>query len=686
MNYPIRNLPLMKAVIAFMLGLMVSDTLGPLSSKQVLLSITLMLSLALFSVIGRGYSAKKSSCLLLSFFLLGVVHMFITSPLQDHKHFSNFVDANFLKLTVLDFKNSGEKVRAICQVDAAGYTNNRFYPASGKLMVYFETNDSTSLTYGTEFLTTANYFLEKKNTNPHIYDYKKYLNYRGIYHRMHLASSEFLQLTQKQNDLKLKAAKIKEQCKAVLAYHISDSNALAVAAAMVLGERNLLTDELYEAFTDTGAVHVLAVSGLHVGIVSWLVMLLLGFLKGDKVHIRVIRLVICLSSIWAFALITGGAAAVTRAAIMFSLFFLGRSLNKSANAYNILASAALLMLIYDPNYLFQAGFQFSFLALGGIIFFYPYLKSLIKSKNKVVTKTWEMICVSIAAQTLVSPFAIYYFHKLPTYFWVTGLFAIPFAFAILGLGLFLIGSHVVLGSDTIITELLGVILEKCLLLFNYGIFNIQQLPYCSTDGLWISNISLILIYLFLGLLSLFLYYRKPRYLTLGLACLLSQSIIHNIENKILRSERKLVVYDIYDESHIDLFYDGYLTTFNTLINNPSRIEYVTANNRMAQRVIKNPKLQEVANLNRFYMLSDKLVCLYPDEGILQLEAKQELEALVLSKDSYQDLHRLSKAFVIKLLVLDGTFDKRKYSLKRSAEKLGIPIHITSIDGALELDI
>jgi len=686
MKLGINNIPVFKVVIPLILGIYLSSFF--VYDDEHLFSFVIFLITYLLTsiVILPKKSLLKSIYLILCFILLGMLHMHFSSPLTKANHFSHFHSAKFLKVNVIDLKQLDHSQRAICQVTHTGISLDSLFKSSGKIMVYLKPQANNAVVLGSSIITRNKYFVEKKNTNPHVFDYKRYLNYRGIYHRMHLDSSEYIVLEERTQSISGFASRIRDKCISVFEKHLGTTNALAVASAMVLGERNLLTDELYDAFTDTGAVHVLAVSGLHVGIVSGLIFFLLRPIQSQRRISKLTELILSLCGVWCFALLTGAAAAVVRAAIMFSLFFVGKAFDRRTNAYNILSVAALLMLLYDPNYLAQAGFQFSFLALTGIIFFYPHLQGLIVSKSRIIRWTWEMISVSISAQILVSPLAIFYFHKLPTYFWFTGLIAIPAAFVILALGLMLLFSDFVFNAGNLVTKLVAWCFEESVTWFNSAIFNIQKLPFCSADDLWLSTTSLVLIYLALLLFALFLRSKDFKFLLFSLICLLFQSIGHNLENQNKRSENKLVVYDIYDESMIDLFYSGYSKEIHNGLTNRSKVDYITKNNRLAQRLVAVHDTLRLESKDKFIMINESLFLLYPTEESLEYKSNLPLELVVLSKNSYRNISKLADRFEIKLLVLDGTLGKEKYSIEKIASSYDIPIHNTSKHGALEFVI
>ncbi len=617
--------------------------------------------------------------------ILGYLHHSFSNPTEAKNHFSNYSEASFLITSIVEAKQVKERVRALCEVHYAGYSTDSLKQCEGLMMVYFKELSLDQVKAGDMHLISADYVEENENTNPLVFNYKRYLQQRGIYHKIYLEKDQYFSLSTSHRNIWNLASLSRDKCLSVFKEHLTSDHNLAVASAMILGQRNLLSDDLYDAFTDTGAVHILAVSGLHVGIVSGLIALLLGFIKSTNPRVRILKLIVSLAGVWSFAFLTGGAAAVIRASLMFSLYFIGKAIYSPPISFNILSAAALIMLLYNPFYLFQAGFQFSFLALTGIMYFYPHLILLFHFKNKFIKGIWAMVVTSITAQALVSPLAISYFHKLPTYFWFTGIIAVPLAGFILSAGIATLFLHMTMGGEFVLTKIAGFTFDTFLTGLNYFIYKTQELPFCSTDDLWLSNRSILLFYAALGALALFYKLRKPIYLIFTLGFLLIQSVNNNIENRNMRSKKSLFVYDIYNESLAQLFRNGVLTEFSPGITQNKQVEYICANNEMYHRIYaeKLPAEVGINSQGSFHLIDDKVILFYPDEKVLEWSLKKPIDLLVLSQDSYHNLARLAKQFEIKKIVLDGTFKGDKFKLRQKANQLKIDIHLTSIDGALE---
>ncbi len=680
------TMPLFKIVIPLVVGIALSK-LNPYPSQYTTEFLLLIgLQLCILSIFLKHRKVVRSVCILFLFLTIGYLHHHFTGLTYQHKHFSLHHEATFLIISPENSKQVDNNVRSLCKVQYAGFSKDSIIETTGQMMVYFQGIELRDINPGDLILTNATFRKEEKNTNPEVFDYQAFLQNRGIYHRMYCFKSSYQLLSNEHIGIWNRSKRYQGICQDILSHHIKNENNLAVISAMVLGERNLLSDELYEAFTDTGSVHILAVSGLHVGIVAGIISFCLMFLSNANKYSRWSKVIISISGIWGFALLTGAAAAVTRAAIMFTLYFLAKSLRRKGISYNVLACAAFMMLLYNPAYLFQAGFQFSFLALIGIMFFYKRINNRIKSKYGIINKIWSLIALSLSAQLLVSPLAIFYFHKLPLYFWLTGIITVPFAGLILSAGLGLIGFDLLLGTNSIITQSLAAILEGMLSLFNSIIFQSQKLPFCSADNLWISETSILLIYSSMILGCIFIRHRKVIFLLAALGLLLIQSVVHNMENFIAKKEKEFVVYDIYSDSVCQIFYQGLLLHIDPGISSEKQVAYITNNNILSHRIDREIQPKELGTdiQEGFYGLDNYLFLFYPSESTLNFESKKPIDFLVLSADSYKNIKKLSSQFDIKQIVVDGTVKYNKSEIALAAYQLGIPIHFTTKHGAYEV--
>ncbi|APZ44912.1 competence protein [Polaribacter reichenbachii] len=276
-----------------------------------------------------------------------------------------------------------------------------------------------------------------KPLNPHQFDYRFYLAKQGIHQQLFISKNNFIRLGFKPFSLVGLSAKFRTKIQESLQKYQFKNDELAVINALLLGQRQEISKELLANYSKAGAIHILAVSGLHVGIIllilTWLLKPLERLKKGK--FIKIICIVLFL---WMFAFIAGLSASVTRAVTMFTFLAIGMSFNQKNVSVFSLISSMFLLLIFKPMFLFDVGFQMSYLAVFGIILIQPKLYIIYKPRFIVDEKIWQLASVSIAAQIGVLPLSLFYFHQFPGLFMLSNLIIIPFLGAILVAGILVI--------------------------------------------------------------------------------------------------------------------------------------------------------------------------------------------------------------------------------------------------------
>ena len=207
----------------------------------------------------------------------------------------------------------------------------------------------------------------------------------------------------------------------------------AVVTALVLGMDDYLDNDTRKEFSSAGAIHILCVSGLHVGVIYMVLNALLFFLKRNK-YARALRSLILLIGIWFYAMLTGLAPAVLRAATMFSFVIIGTGIKRKAGVFNSLTVSAFILLLFNPFLIYNVGFQLSYAAVIAIVAIQPTIYQIWQPKNKIADNIWGITTVSVAAQLGTAPLGLFYFHQFPNYFIITNLIAIPLATLILYAG------------------------------------------------------------------------------------------------------------------------------------------------------------------------------------------------------------------------------------------------------------
>ena len=273
--------------------------------------------------------------------------------------------------------------------------------------------------------------------NPHQFNYKKYLKNQGIYHQLKTSGANILMNNQGHPTLKGISEQIRNHIILKLNKTLIQPKQRAVLQALVLGYKKDIDEEQYDAFAAAGALHILAVSGLHVGILFLVFSRLLSPLRYVKFG-KQIRSVLVVLLLWGFAILAGLSPSVVRAVTMFSFFALAGMLDRPTNGFNTLFLSYFVLLLYEPNWLFHVGFQLSYLAVFHILWIQPRLYKLYIPKYYLDRLFWGIATVTIAAQIGVAPLSLYYFHQFPGLFFITNLVILPFLSLVLIGGLFVV--------------------------------------------------------------------------------------------------------------------------------------------------------------------------------------------------------------------------------------------------------
>ena len=304
------------------------------------------------------------------------------------------------------------------------------------------------------------------------------------------------------------AQRFKAEMRATLSTYLPRESA-HLAEGLLLGERHELSTALEEAFFATGSMHILAVSGLHVGILYGFWMFCLAFLPLGR-YTRVVRFVSTLLLLWGFAFVVGLSHSVVRATIFGTLLVGSNWIGRRSNPYNTLFAAALLILLFDPNALFSLSFQLSFLGVLGILLFYRSLYRLISDRYTLLRPFWAMICVSLAAQAATFPLVVYYFHQLSLIFPLSSIFLTLLLFLILPLSL----GVALLGSWAFVAKGLAYLLDILLKSMSFITQEMASWPLSHLYPIYIDQNQLGLLYAALLLGLCFLMYRRVIYLLL----------------------------------------------------------------------------------------------------------------------------------------------------------------------------
>lgn len=441
-----------------------------------------------------------------------------------------------------------QSLKTIASVQAVLF-NHSITKASGKIILYFQ-KDSTAqhLHYGKQLLLYKALQPIKNTGNPGCFDYQRYCTFQGISYQVYLKRGEYVALKiENENLFRKYLFSTRGKIVNLLQKYIPGTKESGLAEAMLIGYKDDLDKRLVQSYSDTGAVHIIAISGLHLGLIYWLLILLCKPLTKRKTG-RIIQPILIIAGLWLFSFLAGGGPSVLRSAVMFTCVVVGTNLNRKTSVYNSLAASAFLLLCYNPFWLWDAGFQLSYAAVLSLTIFYKPIYDLLFFPNKLVDIIWKSICVTLAAQILTVPVSVYHFHQFPNLFLFANLLAVP------------LSSLIILGEIVIcITSIFPVVAAGAGYLLHYLIYwlnsfieQVSSLPFAVTNDLQINLPQLVCLYTFIAAAAWWLFYNRKMGVSIALLAILIFTGFHiNAVWKAVH-QKKLIVYNIPKHSAIDV--------------------------------------------------------------------------------------------------------------------------------------
>jgi competence protein ComEC len=491
------------------------------------LEIALLLSAFVFILLNitynrfRLYKSKWLGGALINttLFLLGWVVVINYNELNNKDHFSKR-PADYLVIKISNEpKMTGKTIRFTANVEDI-VSNNKRSASTGTLMVTISDSTVRNLYYGDELLIPSNYKPVDPPFNPAEFNYKQYLANQNIHYQSFLYPKQFVVLSKDEgNSIISYSLRLRQKLVEMLKDKMHDPGAIAVASTLELGYKADLSSDILQAYSKTGTIHVLSVSGAHVAILFGLLSFSVGFLDKFR-HGKLFRAIFIIALIWGYSLLTGFSPAVCRAAVMITMVIMGKTYNRHINTLNILAVSAFFLLLYDPMFITDVGFQLSYLAVFGLIVLQPIVYNWFDIDNKWLDKLWAVCSVSIAAQVITFPLSAFYFHQFPVYFLVSNLFIIVPSAIIMYSGL----AYLLFSWVPYLSTVLAYILEKIILLMNKGLNIIEHAPFASINKIWLTIPEYLLLYGIIIGFFYFLYNRKPWLLKLSLGFILLLAI------------------------------------------------------------------------------------------------------------------------------------------------------------------
>lgn len=639
-----------------------------------ILFATLMIPIiAKYKLIGRIAGVYS----IFLFFWIGLCLVNASVLENKEKYFVNFLQKDAVIQGKI-IENPIEKQKSIQLIVAITSIGKKV--VVGDAMVYAEKSaNAENLKKGDVLLMKGNFNPVKSNTNPYAFDYAKFLRQEGITHQAYIKEEQWRLIGHQSSTLNSWIYSASTSLNHLLDESGMNDKNLAVAKALILGEKSHLDRETKNAYASAGAMHVLAVSGLHVGIVMLILAFVLKPIKRFKGG-PLLYLVLVLTMIWFYALITGMSPSVFRASVMFSFVVIGQELERETSVYQSILVSALVLMVVEPLVVFQVGFQLSYLAVLGIVYLQPKIYNLWYIKHRWLDKVWQLTSVSLAAQLATFPIGLYYFNQFPNYFLLSNMLVIPMAFVILFIGIV----YFILAWIPFLNELLLTLLDWSLSLMNTGVGWIDKLPFSATKGVALFWYETIWIYALILIFVLSWLRRRKQFFFAGLLMIVGWMCFIVVHRENQYKSNQLIIYDVGKNNAIDIIQgrDNLFIADQNLMENPQEIEFNIKPNWFHRLSKNEPTLIQENNqtLSVFQIGSKRLAVINGENGLTKLP---QADYLYFYNLNYIPQHCMDwiRSNNTNVILGDNPYRLRSYV----KEQLQTKVHDIKNDGAFILN-
>jgi len=560
-------------------------------------------------------------------------------------------------------------------------------PVIGNILLYFKKDSAAMrLGYGSRILFSKPLQPIKNAGNPGSFNYERYAAFQGIYQQAYLNEGDYVLLPEKQETpLTRFLFATREKVLGIITTYIPGKKEAGLAEALLVGYKDDLDKTLVQSYSNTGVVHVIAISGMHLGLIYWLLTLVLSPLKKRK-YTKWLSPVLVITGLWLFALLTGGGPSILRSAVMFTCIVIGQSIERKTFIYNSLAASAFVLLCINPFWLWDAGFQLSYTAVLSIVVFMKPVYDWFYFSNKLLDGVWKLMAVTIAAQVLTTPVSLYHFHQFPVYFLITNLLAVPLS------GLVVLGEIAlcVVAALPVIAKPLGLLLHWLIFAMNSFIEHMENLPFSLWNGLQVNMLQIAFLYALVTALACWLLQKNKKALIVGLVCLLGFLTVRSYSFIRAGQQQQLIVYNVPKHQALDfingrnyffmgdkdLLEDDFLQNFHL---KPSRVMHrMKAADSIAGLVAAGPL---------FCFGHTTIAVIDQPLNYKTIPVQTTADLVIVSKNAAVQIAQLQQTFHCRQIVLDASNTARKVNnWKAEAAKLGLSCFSVVDNGAFVMNV
>ncbi len=615
------------------------------------------------------------------FLFLVLSGYFISNRDFSKRNFDNINKSGIFEVELIESPIEKEN-SYLCRIKTLRYFDRNDAKSSlGKAIVYFQKDSlAAELKSGDQLLIEATFNKPDAQVNPEGFDYRQYLNRQGFGATTYIPSYKWKKVSVNTGFSIFRLAEDwQKKLLAVYKRFGIEGDEFAVLAALTLGSKDALHPELRQNYTTSGGMHILAVSGLHVGIIFMVLNFLLSFLDKSK-SLKKLKIVLVILLLWAYAFVTGLPPSVVRATIMFSMIAIGMGFGRKGQIYNTIFASAFLMLLFNPDFLFDVGFQLSYCAVLSIVYFQPKIAKWFYIKNKLLKWSWDLTSVSIAAQIGTAPLTLYYFHQFANYFLITNFVAIPFATLIIYAAVALL----LTSSVPYLPVAIAFVLQWLLRILNTSIEFIHHLPYSVTITS-IMDVQVLLAFIAIVLFA-FYFNSKNYYAVLSsLVVVLAFVLINLYINYDSSHATQLIVYSDNKNTHVDFIKGKDHTVFTT---DSIDVYKVAQNYWLSRKLNESGSFENIVYSNDFHDFCGKRICILTDESLKGKMAKQPISVdyLIVGNNVKCYIDQVLACVQPKQVVVDKTVSKwYADNIEKACDKNGIKFYSVAREGAFVLN-
>ncbi|WP_164905198.1 ComEC/Rec2 family competence protein [Aequorivita ciconiae] len=510
--------------------------------------------------------------------------------------------------------------------------------------------------------------------NPHQFDYSKYMKSQGVYGQIRVSEKQVLKAMSSRSTIFGTAQNLRTGIVEKLKESKLKTDERAIVQALILGEKKDIDKSLYDEYAAAGAVHILAVSGLHVGILYAILAVLFAPLKRWK-YGNILGSVSIILLLWFFAILSGLSPSVTRAVTMFSFFAFAQILQRRTNGINTLFLSLLTILIINPLWLFQVGFQLSYLAVFFILWLHPILYKIGYSTNWFLRKLWGIASVTICAQIGVLPLNLYYFHQFPGLFLLTNIVVLPFLTILMCGGLLIVILAVINTLPDWLAETYNAMIEA-LNGFIYWIADKDEFLFKDIHFSTLKVLGTYLMVIALGMLLRKLNYSRLVYSLLSMTILVGVFIYDEFRT----SKNQLILFHKNNKTILAYKRRGEMLIFHNDSTADAGNAYPIKSYKTAMNIrnISETSLPTVVSYkNRNILILDSLA-LFPKQG--------NIHTVILTENSKVNLTRLIDSVKPFRVLADGTnYYSYKNRWKATCKLKKLPFFDTAEQGAFLIE-